>query len=146
MEVRELLRQAAHRYRDRDAVVDGTRRTTFGEAWKRGCRFANLLAGLGLETGDRVGVLDHNSLASVDAFLGCAIANLVRVPLYPRNGVDGHRHMLEHTGCRVLIVDADMAESVVGLIGVVPGLERVIVRDGDYEALLATSSSVDPIP
>jgi len=32
--------------------------------------------------------------------LGAAIANLMRVPLYPRNARESHLHMLAHTGCR----------------------------------------------
>ena len=37
---------------------------------------ANALIDLGLEPGDRVGVLEDNSVEAVDFFLGAAIANL----------------------------------------------------------------------
>jgi acyl-CoA synthetase (AMP-forming)/AMP-acid ligase II len=144
MEVRELLRQAAHRYAGRSAIVDDGRATTFAGAWDRGCRLANGLIELGLRPGDRVGVLDQNSLASVDAFLGAAIANVARVPLYPRNSRDSHRHMLDHTGCRALIVDADMAESVTGLDSEIPSLETIVVRDDGYEPWLARLPASDP--
>jgi acyl-CoA synthetase (AMP-forming)/AMP-acid ligase II len=146
MEVRELLRQAAQRYPDRVAVIDEGRATTFAEAWARGCRLANGLLALGLRAGDRIGVLDENSLASVDAFLGAAIANVVRVPLYPRNSRESHRYMLEHTGCRAVIVDQDLADSVAGLEAEVPGLETVLVRDDKYESWLAKFNSGDPDP
>jgi acyl-CoA synthetase (AMP-forming)/AMP-acid ligase II len=144
MEVRELLRHAAHRYADRLAVVDEGRETTFAEAWSRGCQLANALRELGLNPGDRIGVLDGNSLASVDGYLGAAIANLPRVPLYPRNSRDSHRYMLEHTGCRALIVDADLAESTAGLQDELPLLEKIIVRDAEYEPWLAKRSDRDP--
>ena len=148
MDVRELLRQAAQRHADRVAVVDAGRETTFAEAWKRGCQLANGLLDLGMKPGDRVGVLDGNSLASVDAFLGAAIANLPRVPLYPRNSRESHGYMLAHTGCRVLIVDEDLAESVRGLADEIPDLEAVIVRDSGYDPWLsaqATKESDVPI-
>jgi acyl-CoA synthetase (AMP-forming)/AMP-acid ligase II len=144
MEVRELLRHAAHSYAEKVAVVDAGRETTFAEAWDRGIRLANGLIALGLKPGDRVGVLDGNSLASVDAFLGAAIANLPRVPLYPRNSRDSHRYMLEHTGCRALIVDADLAGSVAGLEDEIPSLDVIVVRDRDYEPWLAEQSEDDP--
>ena len=63
-------------------------------AWDRGCQMANALIELGLEPGDRVGVLEDNSVEAADFFLGAAIANLVRVPLYPRNADESHLHML----------------------------------------------------
>jgi len=85
MDVRTQMRSAARCNARREAVAAGDRRLTFAEAWERGVRLANGLLALGLEPQDRVGVLEDNTLESADLFLGAAIANLVRVPLYPRN-------------------------------------------------------------
>ena len=81
MDVCSLMRRSARFHRDRTAVIESDRRLTFGEAWTRGVRLANALLEGGLEPGDRVGVLEDNTLESVDLFCGAAIANLVRVPL-----------------------------------------------------------------
>jgi len=99
MDVRTLMRRSARYYADQEAVVDGDRRLTFAEAWERGLRLANGLLALGLRPGDRVGVLEDNCLSAADAYLGLTAANLVRVPLYPRNSREAHAHMLGHTGC-----------------------------------------------
>lgn len=123
-----------------------TRRLTFDEAWGRGLRLANALLDLGLQPGDRVGVLEDNTLESVDFFCGTAATNLVRVPLYPRNGRDAHRHMLDHTDCRALVVSESHAEAVAGIEGEVDSLQHVIVRDGGYEAWLASFPADDPDP
>ena len=40
----------------------------------------------------------------MDVRPGAAIANLVRVPLYPRNSRESHLHMLGHTGCQAIAV------------------------------------------
>ncbi|MFD2580126.1 AMP-binding protein [Novosphingobium colocasiae] len=61
MNVRDLMRQAVTTNRRRTAVVHDARRITFGEAWDRATRFANGLLALGLQPGDRVGVLEDNS-------------------------------------------------------------------------------------
>jgi hypothetical protein len=45
-----------------------------------------------------------HALGSADFFLGAAIANLVRVPLYPRNARESYVHMLAHTGCRAVVM------------------------------------------
>jgi len=123
-----------------------TRRLTYAEAWGRGLRLANALLDLGLQPGDRVGVLEDNTLESVDFFCGTAAANLVRVPLYPRNGPDAHQHMLDHTGCRALVVSESHAEAVAGLVDRVPSLEHIVVRDDGYEDWLASHPDDDPDP
>ena len=104
MDVRTQMRSAAGHYATREAIVAGQRRFSFTEAWQRGVRTANGMLALGLKPQDRVGVLEDNTLESADFFLGAAIANLVRVPLYPRNARDSHLHMLGHTGGRAVVV------------------------------------------
>lgn len=146
MDVRTLMRRAARFNANREAVVHGARRLTFAEAWQRGCRMANALLALGLEPQDRVGVLEDNSIEAADFYLGSAIANLVRVPLYPRNGREAHEHMLGHTGCRALVVSANHADEVTGLRESLPDLEHVIVRGAGYEDWLAGHPDSDPDP
>jgi acyl-CoA synthetase (AMP-forming)/AMP-acid ligase II len=144
VDVRGLMRQAAQHYADREALVAGETRLTFAEAWRRGCRMANALLDLGLKPGDRIGVLDENSLGAADCVLGATIANVARVSLYARNSREAHAHMLGHTGCRILLVDEHLADSVGGIVDDVPSLERVVVRDVGYEDWLAGFSDVDP--
>ena len=144
MDVRTLMRRAATHFAGREAVVHGDRRLTFREAWERGTRLANGLLALGLQPGDRVGVLEDNSIEAADLFAGAAIANLVRVPLYPRNGREAHEHMLGHTNCRALLVSADYAHEVEGLVEELPDLEHMLVRDESYDGWLQQQSAVDP--
>jgi acyl-CoA synthetase (AMP-forming)/AMP-acid ligase II len=144
MEVRTLMARAAAHYADREAVIHGDRRLTFREAWQRCVRLGNGLRGIGLEPGDRIGVLEDNSVEAADLFGGAAVANLVRVPMYPRNGRDAHKHMLGHTNCRALIVSENHAEEVAGLADELPDLEHVIVRDAGYESWLEAQPDEDP--
>ena len=144
MEVRTLMARAAEHHARREAVIHGDRRLTFREAWQRCLRLGNGLRGLGLNPGDRIGVLEDNSVEAADLFGGAAVANLVRVPLYPRNGRDAHRHMLGHTNCRALIVSENHAEEVAGLADELPDLEHVIVRDAGYDSWLEAQTDEDP--
>jgi len=138
------MRSAAGYYADRLAIVAGEARLSFAQAWTRGLRMANALLGLGLTPQDRVGVLEDNCLEASDFFLGAAIANLVRVPLYPRNSRAAHVHMLGHTGCRALIVSQKYAAELEGIRAEVPSIEHLIVRGPDYEAWLAGHPAADP--
>jgi acyl-CoA synthetase (AMP-forming)/AMP-acid ligase II len=145
MDVTTAMRRAAAFFADREAVVHGNDRLTFAQTWERGCRLANGLIGLGLKPGDRVAVLEGNSKEAADFFLGAGIANLVRVPLYPRNSADAHLHMVEHTGCRALIVAGNHADEVADFKRRLPSLEHLMVRDQSYECWLAAQSPIDPM-
>jgi acyl-CoA synthetase (AMP-forming)/AMP-acid ligase II len=101
MTVTGLMRQSARFNAHRAAIVHGERSLTFAEAWRRGVQMANALLALGLQPGDRVGVLEDNCIDAQDFFAGAAIAGLVRVPLYARNSLESHEHMLGHTSCKV---------------------------------------------
>ncbi|MBM3554881.1 MAG: long-chain fatty acid--CoA ligase [Alphaproteobacteria bacterium] len=144
MDCRSLMRRSAVFFADQVAVIHRERRATFREAWGRGLRLANALLALGLRPGDRVGVLEDNSIQAADFFLGATAANLVRVPLYPRNARAAHAHMLGHTGCRALVVSEKFAGEVEGLKAELPALEHIIVRDEGYEAWLAGHAADDP--
>src|SRR3981081_1158552 len=138
------MRQAAQHYADREALVAGEVRVTFAEAWRRGCRMANALLDLGLKPGDRIGVLDENSLGAADGVLGATIANAARVWFDAANSREPHAYMLGHTGCRVLLVDEHLADRVAGMVDEVPSLERIVIRDSGYEDWLAGFSDTDP--
>ena len=140
------MRRSAHFYADEPAIIAGDTRLTYHEAWTRGLRMANALLELGLEPGDRIGVLEDNTFESVDLFCGAAAANLVRVPLYPRNARQAHVHMLGHTGCRAVVVSASHAAALAGIDDEVESLEHIIVRDQGYEEWLASFPADDPDP
>jgi acyl-CoA synthetase (AMP-forming)/AMP-acid ligase II len=139
------MRRSAAFHRERVAVVSGARSFTYGQAWSRGLRMANALLAQGLRPGDRVAVLENNSVEAVDFLCGALAANLVRVPLYARNAPAAHLGMLRGTGCRAVVVSAELADEITGIAAEVPGL-RVIVRDDGYERWLHSYPDTDPNP
>jgi acyl-CoA synthetase (AMP-forming)/AMP-acid ligase II len=144
MDVRTLMRRTVWFNGKREAIVAGDRRLTFDQAWERGVRLANGLLALGIKPGDRVGVLEDNCIEAADFYLAGAIANIVRVPMYPRNTREAHVHMLGHTNCRAVLVMAQYAHELEGIQAELPDMQHVIVRDDTYEPWLARQSSVDP--
>jgi len=146
LELRSLMRHAAMTNSRAEAIVEGDHRLSFMEAWTRGIRFANGLKALGMVPGDRVAVLEDNSLASADAFLGTIIGNFVRVPLYTRNAPSSHEYMVNKTAAKILVVDEKYAADCLGMDGRVSSLATIFVRDASYEQWLAKQSDVDPDP
>ena len=132
-----LLRRASQYYADRTAVRYDGKELTFAQAWLRGLRLASALLAHGLQPQDRVATLEDNRIGAIDAYLATVAANLVRVPLYPRNAMEAHVHMLELTEAKVLLVDEEMATpEILALRGSVPGLREVIVRGKGYDTWL----------
>jgi len=138
------MRQSAQFNAKRLAIVHGDVELTFAQAWDRGIRMANGLLAMGLRPGDRVGVLEDNSIGAQDFFAGAAIAGLVRVPLYARNSVESHEHMLGHTGCRGLVVAEKYVADVSAILPRLQDLVTMFVRDDSYETWLAEQSARDP--
>jgi acyl-CoA synthetase (AMP-forming)/AMP-acid ligase II len=145
LDVRSAMRRSAGFHHARIAVIAGDQRLTYGEAWSRGLRLANALLGLGLRAGDRVAVLEENSVEAVDFLCATAAANLVRVPLYRRNSPAAHLGMIRGTGCRAVVVAAEFTHEIASVRGQL-GDTRIIVRDGHYESWLAAHPDTDPDP
>ena len=144
MDVRTMMRQAVRFNADRAAIITEDRRFTFTEAWQRGVRLANGIRALGIQPGERVAGVQDNNLGAADFVIGCAIAGLVRVPLYPRNSRAAHAGMLEGTQCRFVLADEVYAESVHGLDRRVDSLDHIFVRDDSYENWLAVQDATEP--
>ena len=146
MIVRDILQEGVRRFGDKQAVVYEERSLTFSQAWERGLKMANGLLSFGLQPGDRVAVLEDNCLESVDFLLGCAIAGLVRVPLFARNRRHSHAQMLRSSGSCAAVVSEVYAPELRGVEAELPDLRKVLVRDEDYESWLAQLPSSEPHP
>jgi len=140
MDVRSILRRAANYYAHQPAVLVSGKEYTFEECWRRGLRCHNGLRSIGLLPGDRVGVLDDNTILGVDIYLACAIGNFVRVPLYWRNSVDRHLQMIRKSGCRIVLASGDAPSELARARAENPFLREIVVADGGYESWLADQS------
>ncbi|MEQ8516636.1 MAG: class I adenylate-forming enzyme family protein, partial [Chromatocurvus sp.] len=83
-------------------------------------RFAHGLRGAGVTSGDRVGILMHNSYPMVTALYGTLAAGAVSVPLNTSVTDDGIVSMLQDAGIKALIVSAPMRQRVAALLPRLP--------------------------
>jgi acyl-CoA synthetase (AMP-forming)/AMP-acid ligase II len=79
-----LVRAAAERYGDTEAVVEGRTRVAYAELGARVERAAAACVAAGVRPGDRVGIWAPNSLDWITAALGAVCAGAVLVPLNTR--------------------------------------------------------------
>ncbi|NYG55598.1 AMP-binding protein [Nocardioides perillae] len=75
-------------------------------------RQAARLDELGLEVGDRVAVVSHNSARLLTSFFGVCGSGRVLVPVNFRLRPDEVRYIVEHSGARVLLVDPELDEAL----------------------------------
>ncbi|MEV6275138.1 AMP-binding protein [Nocardia sp. NPDC051832] len=80
---------------------------TFGELRERSTRFAAALAGLGVQPGDRVGVLMGKSADLVTVLLGIWRRGAVHVPLFTAFAAPAVAFRLASSAAKVVVADAD---------------------------------------
>ncbi len=98
-----ILTRSAHYYPHRNAFVIAGRAVTYLELNRRVNRLANGLLSLGLNKGDRVGLLFHNSWAYLESYLALYKTGLVWVRLNSRLHPSEIKRMWDDSGARVLI-------------------------------------------
>ncbi|WP_079165561.1 acyl-CoA synthetase [Streptomyces sp. NRRL S-31] len=124
-----VLRRSARRTPSRVAVEYGTRGWTYGELDDAVSRAATLLLAEGLSPGDRVAAYGHNSDAYLIAFLACARAGLVHVPLNHHLTGDDLAYLVGQSGSSLVLADP-------GLAGRLPdGVRTLPLRDDDGSLL-----------
>jgi acetyl-CoA synthetase len=90
-----------------DEVEDGSvRRLTYAELQRETRRVAGGLLALGLAPGDRVAIVAPMTLEAMAAFLACARAGLVAVPLFSGATAAGALERVQASGARVLVAAA----------------------------------------
>jgi fatty-acyl-CoA synthase len=105
---------------------------------------ANALRSAGLTKGDRVATLLFNSAPMLEAHFGVPAAGGILVALNYRLASTEVGYILEHSGARFLLVDADLEPLVAPLA--LPGV--TVIRTGGsadaYEPFLASASAERP--
>jgi acyl-CoA synthetase (AMP-forming)/AMP-acid ligase II len=123
-----MLRSAAGRFGDREAVVDGDVRLTYLQLDSAADEAAAAFAAGGVQPGDRVAVWAPNSSAWVVASFGIYRAGGVLVPLNTRYKADEAAHVLRTSGARVVCTVTDfLGSDYLAMLSGVDLRERIIL-------------------
>ncbi|MBL1084585.1 acyl-CoA synthetase [Streptomyces actinomycinicus] len=132
-----VLRRSARRTPARVAVEYGERAWTYEQLDDAVSRAAALLLAEGLVPGDRVAAYGHNSDAYLIAFLACARAGLVHVPVNQNLTGDDLAYLIGQSGSTLVLTDPDLA-------GRLPhGARSLPLRNAD-DSLLARLPGATP--
>jgi fatty-acyl-CoA synthase len=125
-----VLRRSARRTPARVAVEYAERSWTYDELDTAVSRAASVLLDQGPAPGDRVAAYGHNSDAYLIAFLACARAGLVHVPVNQNLTGDDLAYIVGQSGSSLVLTDPDLAARLPH------GVRMLPLRDAD-DSLLA---------
>ena len=141
----ELARRARRLYADREAVVDGELRLTYGQFFDRCDRWSSALQKLGVGPGDRVATICPNTHAHLEAFYAVPQIGAVIVPINFRLTADDFAFIINHSGASVVCADPAYFDAVDRIRDQLTNVKQFVAFEGprpgwlDYEATLAAA-------
>ncbi|MFA5907874.1 MAG: long-chain-fatty-acid--CoA ligase [Vicinamibacterales bacterium] len=145
----EFMRRTRRLHANREGVVDGARRWTYGDFFDRCDRWSSVLQQFGVRQGDRVAYISPNTHAQLESFYAVPQLGAVLVPLNFRLIADDFRYMIQHSGAKVVCVSHDYLAAVDSIRDDLAGVTHFVALDPDggppagwldYEALLRDAS------
>ena len=118
-----FLERSSIVYADKTAIVDGDRRITYREMARETTRMADALEKSGIGPGDRAAFLCSNTPEMLMAHFAAPLIGAVLVAVNTRLSPDEIRYILDHSGAKILVGEADL---LAGLAGVIGELETVV--------------------
>ena len=152
--VDRILKHAATWHGDREIVTRSLEgpivRTTWREVHERARRFSSALLALGLQPGDRIGVMAWNSARHIEAWYAVMGLGAVCHTLNPRLFADQLCYIINHAEDRFLIIDATFLPLLAEHLDKLSGVERFIVlgdeavaRAANFPGLLASETLIE---
>ena len=117
---------------DGGATPDEVR--TYAQLAEHANSIAARLIELGVERGDRFGLMMRNHPEYVESMAAASLSASVFVPIDPRTRGDKLAYFLENAGCRGLICADYCMPAVAEIRGSLPKLEWILVLDTNGEA------------
>src|ERR1700683_3365283 len=123
-----ILDSHADRRPEQVAVIDGDRQLTFAELHQRVNATAIALADLGVGVGDIVALLQYNRVEFLEVLFAVNRIGAAFLPLNYRLAPAEWQYILWHSRAKVLVTEAEFADSIEGIADSLPDLlVRVLV-------------------
>lgn len=150
MLLQDLLRRNAKLFPNKTAVVFQNNRFNFRELQERTNRLANGLMHLGVQKGDRVGVLLNNCHQYVELYFATPKAGAIITPLNYRLAGRELSWIINNAEANVFIFQENYFPTVEAIKSELKSVNHYICTEGDrqglvnYEELIAQSSAEEP--
>src|SRR5258707_2155234 len=122
-----LLRDSARRCPEKEALVHGEERLTYGEVASRVNGLASGLREAGLRRGDRMGIYLEASVPQAISIFGISRAEAAYVPINAVLHPEQVMHIARDCGMKGLITTAAKLASLAEVLPQIPSLEFLVV-------------------
>ncbi len=147
-----MIRQSSAHHPDNTALIEGERAYSFKEFSRRTCCMGNALLDLGLEKGDRVAILDRNSIETAESYFSIPNAGLILVMLNLRLASPEILSVLSDAQVSVLIIEQSFLERLFPILEDLGFIKHfILIGDADvpqswhrYEDLIEAASPDEP--
>ncbi|MFA1549690.1 long-chain-fatty-acid--CoA ligase [Actinomadura chokoriensis] len=129
-----VLRERARSHPDRVAYIAGDTEITFRDFDRRADRVANALASSGVGHGDRVAILDKNSLEYAEQLFGAARIGAVQVPVNYRLAPDEVAYIVNNAQAKVFVVGSEFVPVLDAIAGKLEHTTHIVVINGPDHA------------
>jgi long-chain acyl-CoA synthetase len=143
--LRDMISDIAQRYADKTAFIFEGKSYTFRQVNQRINSLANALADLGVEKGDRVGILAQNCSQYFEVF-GLAKAGRVCVPLNYRSVGRELVYLINNSEINTLIVEREFVDVVNSIRPELRSVRSFICLDAEVEGMLSYEELIDAYP
>jgi long-chain acyl-CoA synthetase len=144
--LKQMLEKSASEVPQKEAIILGSQRVTYGELEEASNKLANALTGLGLKKGDHVAILMSHCPEWVINYFGVVKAGGVAVLLGSMLKVPELAPLLRDSDAQILITEKSFFRMLSPVLSDIPLLKHVIEVDGDsYNNMMANSPSTSPI-
>ena len=128
--IADLFEHTVDSVADREVLVVGDQRRTYGQLERRANQLAHHLADSGIGAGDHIGVYGSNSVEWLEAALAAYKVRAVPVNVNFRYVEDELRYLFDNADLKAVVYDRELAPRVAAVHGSLPLLRHLIHIDG----------------
>ncbi|MEA2091432.1 MAG: AMP-binding protein [Campylobacterota bacterium] len=125
----DLIRNHAENTPKKTAILFEDQSITYGNFYDDISTAAHLLLKLGIRYGDRVGYMFPNRPEILFLYFACFKIGAIAVPVNTRYQKQEIEYALDHSECRLLIIDKTFVDITKEMVKKVSSLERILIRD-----------------
>ena len=141
-------------WRDREALIEGSERLTYGRFGERVASCAAALLSYRLPKGSRVAVIAPNGIRFMECYYACALSGLVLLPVNIRLSAEEIASILVDAGVSLIFLHSDLSDKISLCLKNTTGVKDVIWLDREcksgespkgrfYETVLSENSSAE---
>src|SRR4051812_27970373 len=137
----EFMRRSRRLHPQREAVVDGDRRFSYEQFFRRCDAWSSVLQRLGVGPGARVATIAPNTHVHLESFYAVPQIGAVLVPINYRLTAEDFAYIVGHSGARVVCAHPDYLDAIDSIRARLPQVTAFVAFQGaregwlDYESL-----------